>query len=396
MREKDAITAWTNASDCTLEERVYYVQNWRSDVMAILDSDGNPLERMRYTAYGTPSSHPIADIDGNGTVEAADQTQWAALLAGGTNSAVYAQPDLNADGLFPDQTDEDFFAGQYARVGAGSVFGVNKLSSVASRKGYAGYEWDASLTSWYRRNAAYDAASGKSVRAGGSVIPFVPTERWRSCVNSSLTWQTCLDCCVSGNPTRSEHSCAIACGELHPVSTEPRPPTLRVRCVKIPGLPASHCWIEYAVDGEPLSTCSGHPTCQFPLQKPCEAQFPWGPIRTYCGPADDPFNPDYGIDPERPDIEIPITLLNCEAGFDYKKAVACMRRTQEKISRCAITYHPTRGPNSNTVVRFLLENCFSGCKLFLSRDGVPRTIGGDPIGWDSREGMEKLQECVNG
>jgi hypothetical protein len=62
MREKDANTARTSASDGTLEERVYYVQNWLSDVVALLDAAGNPLEEIRYSAYGTPSVHPIADL----------------------------------------------------------------------------------------------------------------------------------------------------------------------------------------------------------------------------------------------------------------------------------------------------------------------------------------------
>jgi hypothetical protein len=132
---------------------------------------------VRYTAYGTPSSHPIADINGDGTVNSSDQTQWAALLAGGTNSAVYAQPDLNADGLFPDQTDEDFFAAQYTRVGAGSVFGMNKLSSVASRKGYAGYEWDMSITSWHVRHRVLDSMSGKWTARASQNMP----------INSMLT-----------------------------------------------------------------------------------------------------------------------------------------------------------------------------------------------------------------
>jgi hypothetical protein len=62
MREKDANTAWTNTSDGTLEERVYYVQNWRSDVVAVLNAVGNPLEDIRPSAPGTPSVNPIADL----------------------------------------------------------------------------------------------------------------------------------------------------------------------------------------------------------------------------------------------------------------------------------------------------------------------------------------------
>jgi hypothetical protein len=76
MREKDANTVWTAASDGTLEERVFYVQNWRSDVVALVNAAGAPLEEIRYTAYGTPSSHPIADVNGDGVVGTADVAAW--------------------------------------------------------------------------------------------------------------------------------------------------------------------------------------------------------------------------------------------------------------------------------------------------------------------------------
>ena len=35
LRDRDANTAWTSASDGTLEERLYYCQNWRADVVAL-------------------------------------------------------------------------------------------------------------------------------------------------------------------------------------------------------------------------------------------------------------------------------------------------------------------------------------------------------------------------
>ncbi len=160
MREKDANTAWMNASDGTLEERVYYVQNWRSDVMAILDSDGRPLERVRYTAFGTPSAHPIADVDGNGVVEAADVTKFLAFAAGGANATVFTETDLNADGLFPDDADIEFFDDEYVRVGANSVFGMNKLSGLGNREGFGGHEWDICATVWHLKRTVFDGQSG--------------------------------------------------------------------------------------------------------------------------------------------------------------------------------------------------------------------------------------------
>ena len=49
MRDEDANTAWTAASDATLEERRYYVQNWRADVDALLTAGGDVSEWVRYS-----------------------------------------------------------------------------------------------------------------------------------------------------------------------------------------------------------------------------------------------------------------------------------------------------------------------------------------------------------
>lgn len=39
-RDKDASTAWSAASDCTLEERIYYCHNWRGDVSVLITDTG--------------------------------------------------------------------------------------------------------------------------------------------------------------------------------------------------------------------------------------------------------------------------------------------------------------------------------------------------------------------
>ena len=49
MRDEDANTAWDAASDATLEERRYYCQNWRADVVALLKSGGDLSEWIRYS-----------------------------------------------------------------------------------------------------------------------------------------------------------------------------------------------------------------------------------------------------------------------------------------------------------------------------------------------------------
>ena len=41
LRDKDANTNWEDASDGTLEERVYYCQNWRGNVSVLIEDDGD-------------------------------------------------------------------------------------------------------------------------------------------------------------------------------------------------------------------------------------------------------------------------------------------------------------------------------------------------------------------
>jgi RHS repeat-associated protein len=164
MPAKHANTAWTAASDGTLEERVYYVQNWRADVVALVNAAGAPLEEIRYTAYGTPSSHPIADVNGDGVVGTADVTAWDDLFASTGTLAVYEHNNLDRDELFPgDAGDDGFFYDQYAKTPK-QAYGVNALSYLGNRKGYAGYEWDETARTWHVRHRVLDSASGKWTR----------------------------------------------------------------------------------------------------------------------------------------------------------------------------------------------------------------------------------------
>jgi RHS repeat-associated protein len=155
---------WLQSSDGTLEQRRYYVQNWRADVTALLKSTGEPVEWIRYTAYGTPTVHPIADINGDGSVTSADYTAWTNLYNNGiSTTAVFLNPDLNRDDAYPDQADDDYFVEQYAEAVA-KASGFDQLSTIGNRKGYAGYERDESLTMWHVRHRVLDSKSGKWTR----------------------------------------------------------------------------------------------------------------------------------------------------------------------------------------------------------------------------------------
>ena len=46
LRDKDANTAWSAASDGTLEERIYYCHNWRGDVSVLITDTGEMPEAV--------------------------------------------------------------------------------------------------------------------------------------------------------------------------------------------------------------------------------------------------------------------------------------------------------------------------------------------------------------
>ncbi|MCW5757239.1 MAG: hypothetical protein KIT54_08400 [Phycisphaeraceae bacterium] len=49
-----------------LEERRYYAQNWRKDVVTMLTHDGALVEQVRYSSYGVPFGLPAGDTDSDG------------------------------------------------------------------------------------------------------------------------------------------------------------------------------------------------------------------------------------------------------------------------------------------------------------------------------------------
>ncbi len=69
LRDRDANTNWESEADGTLEERTYYLQNWRADVIALVKDDGEPIQQVRYDAYGVPFGIPKSDMFGDGSVD---------------------------------------------------------------------------------------------------------------------------------------------------------------------------------------------------------------------------------------------------------------------------------------------------------------------------------------
>jgi RHS repeat-associated protein len=186
MRDSEKNFSWLGDGD-VLDQRTFYVQNWpslwRADVVAVLDSIGQPIEEVRSTAYGTPSVHPMADVNHDGLVNATDVSVWAQIQGGNALTGVWLNDDLNRDELFPtDVADDDFFFDRHASSAGGS-YGFHRLSSIGNRLGYAGYVWDATSRVWHVRHRVLESESGKWTRMdplgyvdGSSVVQYTRSQ----------------------------------------------------------------------------------------------------------------------------------------------------------------------------------------------------------------------------
>jgi len=166
LRQDDTSTAWTAAPD-TLNRRIYPLQNWRADTVAVYDVNAGVIaERVKYSAYGVPFCIAAADFDGDGDVDAADNTAYSAANTAGDPSA-----DLNLDNVV-DFNDTLLWITLYnaAETGGRSVL---SRSSVRNRIGYAGYQHDPSITGsaqasgqskYHVRNRLLDSSLGRWTR----------------------------------------------------------------------------------------------------------------------------------------------------------------------------------------------------------------------------------------
>ena len=84
LRERSDSVGWTDSPATTLGERLYYLQNWRHDVVATLPQSGAIVERTTYTSYGVPRTFTGGDFDRSGFVDNDD----FALLAQAFNTFV--------------------------------------------------------------------------------------------------------------------------------------------------------------------------------------------------------------------------------------------------------------------------------------------------------------------
>ena len=134
LRDRDINSGWTSAADGTLEERIYYCQNWRADVSALVTDAGQMLEWVKYSAYGVPFGLPGGDADSDGDCDGSDLTQVTTWVEMGPYD-VRGDVDLDGD---VDEDDSSVIAADYSGIAMGR--GVLSDEEVGNRRGYAGYE----------------------------------------------------------------------------------------------------------------------------------------------------------------------------------------------------------------------------------------------------------------
>lgn len=168
LRERNDSTALASSAPISLDDRLYYLQNWRHDVSVLVRHNGNIVERIKYSSYGVPRARSAGDFNADGVIDEADfalfEEQYNALLVtyGSPHAAKAGSPpvdveawgeyDLNVDGLI-DEMDFALFGDGYSNID-GVVPGqlshrtpISPELNIDNRIGYAGYQW--SRTGFY-------------------------------------------------------------------------------------------------------------------------------------------------------------------------------------------------------------------------------------------------------
>jgi hypothetical protein len=113
----------------SLDERMWYCQNRRYDVVALIDGSGEQREMVRYSAYGIPFGLPVGDADSDGDCDNGDTADTDQIQAWISASSYDVRGDIDIDGDV-DSADE---AGMATRA-----LGRGSLSSVESTIGRSG------------------------------------------------------------------------------------------------------------------------------------------------------------------------------------------------------------------------------------------------------------------
>jgi RHS repeat-associated protein len=162
LRDRDQTAGNNGVADGTLEQRLYYGQNWRADTVVLMTGTGRILERLTYSAYGVATRHPVADFNRDGFTDFFDDLAYDDCFTGSGGGCPSGQTaDLNLDGV-ADMFDYDEWDLSYAEQvnTARGVLSQTDASAAVSRIGYAGYWFEPSTQTYLVRNREYDPNVG--------------------------------------------------------------------------------------------------------------------------------------------------------------------------------------------------------------------------------------------
>ena len=220
FRDRDANSGWTSAADGTLEERVYYCQNWRADVSVVMSSSGLVKEWVKYSAYGVPFRVDPADYDGDGFVGGGD---YDTFVADWELSEPRADVDFDD---FVTGGDFDLYVTNFENAHNG---GAGILTAFSNRIGYAGYQHALELSGakWHVRHRVFDSEVGRWGRR--DPLGYVDGMNMYSYVYSSPLWgqdpfgreggSQCHGSCDNSGGSSGSHG-----GSLGHQATPPFPP----------------------------------------------------------------------------------------------------------------------------------------------------------------------------
>ncbi len=170
---------WTQAASPTRGGRLYYLQNWRADVVVTVNDSGVLIDQIRYSPYGVPTRLSLADLAAsgstytNGTVDLGPDgdlsvEDFSTFLAAFTEESPVADLVSSNGGSFGRDGQvsvEDFiaFLAAYSNDVGSTGRGLLARSDTANggnRRGYAGYEYAEDLRFASRNVAVPAGASG--------------------------------------------------------------------------------------------------------------------------------------------------------------------------------------------------------------------------------------------
>jgi RHS repeat-associated protein len=223
LRDRDQTAGNNGVADGTLEQRLYYGQNWRADTVVLMSSTGRILERVTYSAYGVATRHPVADFNRDGFTDFFDDLAYDDCYTGSGGGCPSGQTaDLNLDG-FVDQFDYDEWDLSYAEQvnTARGVLSQSDASAAVNRLGYAGYFFEPATQTYLVRNREYDPNVG------------VWDERDpMGYHDGSDLYMYVKDDTINGYDPMGLDTARFCCRQVDGVPTLPR------------GGPTYHCWVE--------------------------------------------------------------------------------------------------------------------------------------------------------